>query len=92
MGIFGWSYPPGAEHDPNAPYNQEDLPEECPVCKKPNADADGNWIHRDGPFCSRECEEKHDEEMREYALAETLAYEESRESDAFFEQFQKRRG
>lgn len=22
--IFGWSYPPGAENDPNAPYNQPD--------------------------------------------------------------------
>lgn len=24
MGTFGWSYPPGAENDPNAPYNQDD--------------------------------------------------------------------
>lgn len=23
MGIFGWSYPAGAENDPNAPYNQD---------------------------------------------------------------------
>lgn len=30
MGIFGWSYPAGAENDPNAPYNQEDSP--CEVC------------------------------------------------------------
>jgi len=22
--VFGWSYPAGAEHDPNAPYNQPD--------------------------------------------------------------------
>jgi len=21
---FGWDYPPGAEHDPNAPYNQKE--------------------------------------------------------------------
>src|SRR5215467_14169339 len=27
---FGWSYPPGADLDPNAPYNQEDPP--CDVC------------------------------------------------------------
>lgn len=26
MGIFGWSYPPGAANDPNAPYNQTDVP------------------------------------------------------------------
>lgn len=34
MNIFGWSYPAGAENDPNAPYNQEDLPEtiDCPNC------------------------------------------------------------
>ena len=30
MSIFGWSYPPGAENDPNAPYNQTDAP--CEVC------------------------------------------------------------
>lgn len=45
MANFGWSYPPGAANDPNAPYNQEDgacdicgnpvdscLCPECPVC------------------------------------------------------------
>lgn len=31
-GMFGWSYPPGAASDPNAPYNQEDPP--CEVCGK----------------------------------------------------------
>jgi hypothetical protein len=30
--IFGWSYPPGAENDPNAPYNQPD-PVPCKRCK-----------------------------------------------------------
>mgnify|MGYP003136132175 CR=1 FL=1 len=30
MGIFGWSYPAGAENDPNAPYNQVDY--ECSYC------------------------------------------------------------
>lgn len=29
MSIFGWSYPPGAANDPNAPYNQEGP---CEVC------------------------------------------------------------
>lgn len=28
--IFGWSYPPGAENDPYAPYNQDSEP--CAVC------------------------------------------------------------
>lgn len=32
MGIFGWSYPPGAANDPNAPWNQTD--EMCAVCGK----------------------------------------------------------
>jgi len=28
MGIFGWSYPPGAANDPYAPYNQQEDPPE----------------------------------------------------------------
>lgn len=51
---FGWSYPAGAEHDPNAPYNQPDLPEECPTCGEPNME-DGEPTH-DGVFCSPDCE------------------------------------
>jgi hypothetical protein len=31
--IFGWSLPPGAAGDPNAPWNQEDGP--CAVCALP---------------------------------------------------------
>jgi len=31
---FGWNYPAGAEHDPNAPWNQvEPDVEECPECE-----------------------------------------------------------
>ena len=33
--IFGWDYPAGAEHDPNAPWNQRD-PELCPTCNGEN--------------------------------------------------------
>ena len=32
MGKFGWSYPPGAAGDPNAPYNQEYDDEHCVYC------------------------------------------------------------
>lgn len=32
MGMFGWSYPPGAANDPSAPYNQQEGP--CEVCGK----------------------------------------------------------
>lgn len=52
---FGWAYPAGAEHDPNAPYNQPELPDDCPTCKKPNHDDDGEPLY-DGVFCSQECE------------------------------------
>jgi len=31
---FGWSYPPGAENDPNAPYNQPDDEYGCPECEE----------------------------------------------------------
>jgi len=27
--VFGWDYPAGAEHDPNAPWNQVDCPDTC---------------------------------------------------------------
>ena len=30
MSLFGWSYPAGAENDPNAPWNQPDP--QCEVC------------------------------------------------------------
>ena len=52
---FGWAYPAGAEHDPAAPYNQPDLPEECPTCGKPNHADDGS-PHHDGVFCTPDCE------------------------------------
>lgn len=32
---FGWSYPPGAEHDPRAPWNQKPL-----YCKQCGEEAD----------------------------------------------------
>jgi hypothetical protein len=28
--MFGWHYPPGAENDPNAPWNQPEGPEDEP--------------------------------------------------------------
>lgn len=33
---FGWHYPPGAEHDPNAPWNEK--PQYCANCKKEFSD------------------------------------------------------
>lgn len=54
--VFGYSYPAGAENDPNAPYNQIEEPEECPVCGEPNVDKEGNPTYPHDPsFCSNEC-------------------------------------
>lgn len=55
--IFGWSYPAGAENDPNAPWNQTDeYTEECPVCGNMNCDEQGNPLFDEDPsFCSSEC-------------------------------------
>ena len=52
---FGWSYTAGAEHDPNAPYNQVDLPDTCPWCWEDNSEPTDN---ADEPFCSLECQDK----------------------------------
>ncbi len=52
---LGWSYPAGAENDPNAPWNQRELPDCCPVCGEPNTNEDGSDIH-DGIYCSAYCE------------------------------------
>lgn len=56
MGIFGWSYPPGAAGDPYAPYNQDDGP--CAVCCKPVDDCicpECPTCHSHGdPKCYRE--------------------------------------
>lgn len=38
------NYPPGAEFDPRAPYNQKDDPEVCPVCSRDDCDTEGNGI------------------------------------------------
>ena len=53
--VFGWGYPAGAEHDPNAPWNREDPPDECPLCGLANQDDDGKPLY-DGVFCSAKCE------------------------------------
>jgi hypothetical protein len=66
MSKLGWSYPAGAENDPNAPYNQtEEYPESCPICSKDNADDSGDPLHSDGIFCSRHCESIYDEHEAE---------------------------
>lgn len=30
--VFGWHYPPGAENDPNAPWNQKEIISDCLSC------------------------------------------------------------
>ena len=55
--MFGWSYPPGAANDPNAPWNQEDGP--CAVCACDCADC----ICPECPTCGQmgdpDCYKKH---------------------------------
>jgi len=48
------NYPDGAEHDPDAPYNQPFEPDACPMCGEPNTNADGSDI-LDGIYCSEQC-------------------------------------
>jgi len=52
---FGWGYPAGAENDPNAPWNEPEMPEECPMCGEPNTDEDGEPLFDDPSFCSKKC-------------------------------------
>ena len=59
MSKFGWSYPPGAENDPFAPWHREDPPETCPMCGESNSeadDADADCY----PYCSEECAKQDD--------------------------------
>ena len=37
MGTFGWSYPPGADSDPYAPYNEMDEPPQCTTARRNTA-------------------------------------------------------
>ena len=70
MGIFGWSYPPGAASDPFAPYNQDDPP--CAVCGNFEAEC----ICPECVVCrdigNPECYEKHGV-VRSIAQIESLA-------------------
>ena len=40
MNAFGWDLPAGAEHDPAAPWNQEDA-DDCETCGGDGSDDDG---------------------------------------------------
>lgn len=56
-------------HDWDRHLEAQEMPTECPVCGKDNADEDGNPICIEAPtFCSKECETKY---AREYAESET---------------------
>lgn len=62
--VFGWDLPAGAANDPNAPYNQEELPDQCPICGENNVDENGEWLfEEEPPFCSDLCRTKY--EIRE---------------------------
>ena len=57
MSLFGWSYPPGAANDPNAPYNQVDLP--CAVCGDDVGDCTCPECPKCGSFGDPDCYTKH---------------------------------
>jgi hypothetical protein len=49
-----------------------DIPEECPMCHKKNADNDGEPLFDDDPaFCSAECRNSY---MSAVAIADTMYY------------------
>lgn len=55
-----------------------DLPEQCPVCNKDNADPNtGEWLSDPG-FCSKECSEKYQEEQR---ISDEAAFKAREEAD-----------
>lgn len=47
--LFGWSYPPGAANDPNAPWNQETPP--CDVCGNTLETSAGGCICQECHIC-----------------------------------------
>jgi len=55
---FGWSYPAGAEHDPKAPWNQEDMPEDwCDMCECQTGYIGKLWDPKDGCGSIQVCPE-----------------------------------
>lgn len=52
--VFGWDYPPGAEHDSRAPYNQHD-PIDCPECDGEGCD-NCDWLGHLSPPSREEIE------------------------------------
>jgi len=59
-------------------YASQELPEECPVCKKPNYDEDTEeWVcpAHEG-FCSEACADKYDTMCREEAAQEEVERQE----------------
>lgn len=87
MGIFGWSYPPGAANDPSAPYNQEEGP--CAVC----GEFEDKCICPECPECTSigdpQCYKEHGlvlTTVQKYSLAwnEALWEEQARQESAAY--------
>lgn len=59
---------------------QTELPDECPVCKKPNYDEENDIdvYPADPSFCSKKCADTYQEQCREEAEAEAAQYEEEK--------------
>jgi hypothetical protein len=96
MGLFGYSnYPPGAENDPRAPWNQKEGPCEvcgldidhciCPECPECGEVGDPSCYGRHGLVLSdeqRASKERADREARE---ADERLYQWEREQEALCE-------
>lgn len=55
----------GGCHDCLAAQGGYDIPEECPVCGKPNADEDGEPVYpQDSAFCSEHCANEYAADQR----------------------------
>lgn len=60
--VFGWNYPAGAEHDPRAPWNQDnrEVPAwRCPNCGKQDSVTPDDWDAEAKPVVPicEECDE-----------------------------------
>jgi len=80
--MFGWSYPAGCN---STPYD-DNLPDNCPVCKGENYDLDREqWIFESGPYCCAKCAEKGAEADRLAAEDEAAEWREIEQNEAKWE-------
>jgi hypothetical protein len=89
--VFGWSYPPGAANDPNAPWNQQAGP--CEVC---GLEVEDDCICQECPVCGAhgdpKCYREHglvrtEEQKASYKKAEKQWLADAEAYDAYWSQY-----